>query len=353
MDKKVTISEVADRAGVSKATVSNYLNKRYDRMKEETKKRIQEAIDSLDYVPSISARRLSAKEKSKTIGLIIPRNLAHVFDTMYYPTVFNAIGKISEETGYSVLIYVQNKQVADDNLDYLLGLAKSLVDGFLIFALSPEDRYFKEFEKNKIPYVCVGEIPHYVDYNFVATDHGQGIRDAVNYLIELGHKKIALVTEDKLSVVDEARKNTYKQVLMEHGIDYEKKYCRSFLSEEVTEQVPRFLKGLFEDKDRPTGILIPANLLHYLKKAVKENDLYIPKDLSVIAIDYYDIYYPEYVRFQDREYTKIPSAAYKVSEKAFEKLIELIENPEKGFASYLEPVKLEIGKTTGVKREEV
>lgn len=75
-DKKVTIAEVAKRAGVSKATISNYLNKRYDRMKEETKDKIQEAIDALGYIPSISARRLSAKEKSKTVGLIIPGNLA-------------------------------------------------------------------------------------------------------------------------------------------------------------------------------------------------------------------------------------------------------------------------------------
>ena len=109
-DKKVTIAEVAKRAGVSKATISNYLNKRYDRMKEETKDKIQEAIDALGYIPSISARRLSAKEKSKTVGLIIPGNLANVFDTMYFPQVFDSVGKAAEKQGYSVLIYAQNSK---------------------------------------------------------------------------------------------------------------------------------------------------------------------------------------------------------------------------------------------------
>lgn len=149
-DKKVTIAEVAKRAGVSKSTISNYLNKRYDRMKEETNDKIREAIDALGYIPSISARRLSAKEKSKTVGLIIPGNLANVFDTMYFPQVFDSVGKAAEKQGYSVLIYAQNsKKLGDEQMEYLLGLGKSLVDGFLIFSLTPKDRYFKEFEKNK------------------------------------------------------------------------------------------------------------------------------------------------------------------------------------------------------------
>ena len=62
-DKKVTIAEVAKRAGVSKATISNYLNKRYDRMKEETKDNIQEAIDALGYIPSISAQVVGQGKK--------------------------------------------------------------------------------------------------------------------------------------------------------------------------------------------------------------------------------------------------------------------------------------------------
>ncbi|MFR7390987.1 MAG: hypothetical protein ACLUTU_20095 [Blautia faecis] len=61
-------------------------------------------------------------------------------------------------------------------MEYLLGLGKSLVDGYLVFSLTPRDRYFKEFEKNKIPYVCVGKIKDYDDYNYVATDHAQTVK---------------------------------------------------------------------------------------------------------------------------------------------------------------------------------
>ena len=340
MNKQITISDVANYVGVSKSTVSNYLNKKYHHMNEETKSKIQQAVDELGYVPSLSARHLSAKKKNKTIGLIIPGNLSHVFDTMYYPTVFTAVGEISEELGYSVLIYTQNKREEKENMKYLMGLAKSLVDGFLIFDLSPKDRYFKEFEKNAIPYVCVGKIDGYDDYNFVATDHGKGVREALEYLISLGHKKIVLASENKASVVDEVRRNTYKKVM------------DSFQTDGISLKAVEYFEKILHEPDRPTAFAVPANVLHYLKRAVKDNHLYIPEDLSVIALDYYEVYYPEYVRFQNREYTKIKSVVNKVSKKAFQELVKLIEDPEKRFESCLEPVTLEVGRTTGVCRQD-
>lgn len=275
-DKKVTIAEVAKRAGVSKTTISNYLNKRYDRMKEETKDKIQEAIDALGYIPSISARRLSAKEKSKTVGLIIPGNLANVFDTMYFPQVFDSVGKAAEKQGYSVLIYAQNsKKLGDEQMEYLLGLGKSLVDGFLIFSLTPKDRYFKEFEKNKIPYVCVGKIKGYDDYNYVATIMS-GSKRSRGYLVQLGHEKIAMLTEDKVSVVEESRFPAYKEAMEQHGIPYREDYYYSFSCGEIAENAERVFNEMLQKKERPSAFIIPANLTRYLKRAVRGQQFVLP-----------------------------------------------------------------------------
>lgn len=353
-DRKATISDVAKTTGVSKATVSNYLNKRYDRMKPETKERIQEAIEGLDYVPSISARRLSAKEKSKAIGLIIPGNLAEVFDTMYYPTVFGAVGKAAEEAGYSVLIYMKNNGTEEEQLEYLLGLGKSLVDGFLVFALRPEDRYFKEFEKNGIPYVCVGKIAHYEDYHYVATDHGRAVEDSVKYLARLGHRRIAMFVENKVSVVEQIRVEAYEKIMKEMNLEYREDYCRTFYTHEITGEVEKAFSELLGSRERPTAFIVPAHFMRYLKNAVKKSNLYIPnpKDLSVIALEYYETYYPEYVTFQNMEYTRIPSAADRVSAQAFRKLAEMIEKPDMAFESCLETVELKTGRTTGAPAEE-
>ena len=253
-DKKVTIAEVAKRAGVSKTTISNYLNKRYDRMKEETKDKIQEAIDALGYIPSISARRLSAKEKSKTVGLIIPGNLANVFDTMYFPQVFDSVGKAAEKQGYSVLIYAQNsKKLGGEQMEYLLGLGKSLVDGFLIFSLTPKDRDIsKEFEKNKIP--CMWEKSKgYDDYNYVATDRAQAVKEAVDYLVQLGHEKIAMLTEDKVSGSRGKLFQPIKRLWNSMGSLTERTITTAFLAE-IAENAERVFNEMLQKKNVPVHL---------------------------------------------------------------------------------------------------
>ena len=90
--KSVTISDVAKVSGVSKSTISNYLNGNFERMSDETKGKIKKAVEDLGYKPSLSARRLSAKKHSNTVCLAIPRNISHINDTMYYPVVFASIG---------------------------------------------------------------------------------------------------------------------------------------------------------------------------------------------------------------------------------------------------------------------
>ena len=66
----------------------------------------------------------------------------------------------------------------------------------------------------------MGKIKGYDDYNYVATDHAQTVKEAVDYLVQLGHEKIAMLTENKVSVVEESRFPAYKEAMEQHGIPY-------------------------------------------------------------------------------------------------------------------------------------
>lgn len=343
---KTTILDVAKRAGVSKATVSNYLNGRYEKMAEETKETIQKAIEELDYIPSLSARRLSAKESSKTIGLIIPGNMAHVFDTMYYPIVFSTVGELAEKEKYSVLIYAQNSRSEEKNIEYLMGLAKSMVDGFLITNMTVETRFFKEFERNSIPHVCLGKIEDIDDYQFVATDHEKAVELAVDHLVGLEHKQIALLTENKSSVVDDVRWKGYRKALKRHGIEFIDEYCHSFSHEDIRKNIQVYISRLLEKVDRPTAFIVPASLLIYLKQETGRLHLNVPEDLSIVCLEYYKNNFG-YVTFQNKKYTRVESVVDNVCKVAFDKLMEQIHDPSVEFHSYFEPVKLLVGETTG------
>lgn len=193
--KNITISDVAKFSGVSKSTVSNYLNGNFARMSDETNKKIRSAIETLGYTPSLSARRLSSKNHSKTICLAIPRNISQLYDSMYYPVVFSAIGDEAKNLGYNILIYSMDTDNQSQTIEYLKSLASSLVDGILLFDLEEGKPIFREFGRAGVPYVCVGKLYNEEDYNYVASDHAGGLKQVLDYFYTFGHKKAAIITE--------------------------------------------------------------------------------------------------------------------------------------------------------------
>src|SRR5699024_7590258 len=126
MVKRVTISDVAQHAGVSKSTVSQYLNRRYDYMGKNTKEKIESAIKELEYSPNMVARSLKQKS-STTIGVIVA-NILHVFSTQ----VIRAIEDFCHDKGFHVIVCN-----ADDNPNkektYIDMLRAKQVDGIIAF----------------------------------------------------------------------------------------------------------------------------------------------------------------------------------------------------------------------------
>lgn len=342
MKEKATISDVANYAKVSKSTVSNFLNKKYERMTEETKKAITQAIEALDYVPSLSARRLSAKHSSKTICLVIPRNLVYLYDAMYYPTVFKAVGKIAEEKGYNILIFSRNTTSPNNEIEYLKSLAQSLVDGFIVFDLEKDDLYFKEFEKLNIPYICVGKILDYEDYPYVASDHKQSMKNMLKYLLDLGHKRIGVIAEHMSSVVEISRAKAFEEFLEENknsaiNSDYVHipiKYSEKEILEKCQEM---FLK-----EDYPSAVIVSSTFLNPCVQAIEKKGLRVPEDVSVIAFEYYE----SGKNNGYKNFTRVVSKADQISKIAFQKLIEHIEHPEEKISSHLEQLSLIEGETT-------
>lgn len=346
MKNKVTISDVARYARVSKTTVSNYLNQKYEKMADETKETIQQAIDILGYVPSLSARRLSAKEKSKTVCLIIPRNLASAFDNMYFPTVCSAAGKVAEQAGYSVLIYTRARQDMNKQMEFLLGLSQSIVDGFIVFDLMQDHFYFKAFEANHIPYMCVGKIKDYDDYHYVASDHGQAMTDALQHLIRLDHENIAVISDNKNSVVERIRMNAYLDVMQEAGLSFRADNYVNLRTDCTEEEVYHNGMQLFERVDRPSAFLVASAFLHSFLRAVEDYHLRVPEDISLIVLEHYGKSGMKYMGAMSKEFTRVESKAEVVTKKAFQKLLQLIDEPESGVESSLEPLTLIIGETT-------
>jgi LacI family kdg operon repressor len=140
------MADVAKEANVSKSTVSQYLNQRFEYMGEDTKKRVEEAIQKLNYRPNIIARSLRQK-KTSTIGVIVA-NILHSFSTQ----VIRSIEDVCSESNINVIVCN-----ADDNPNkermYIEMLRNKQVDGLIIFPTGGNLDLYQEMEKENFPIV--------------------------------------------------------------------------------------------------------------------------------------------------------------------------------------------------------
>ncbi|MBQ1310876.1 MAG: LacI family DNA-binding transcriptional regulator [Blautia sp.] len=338
----ITIADVAREAHVSKSTVSNYMNGRYEKMSYETRQQIEKTIRSMGYVPNLSARRLSNKRKSRTLCLIIPGNLTRVYDSLYYPTVFHAAEKIAAGENYKMLIYSRGSTVAEDEIHFLKELASSIVDGFLIFDLDPKDRFFLEFEEADIPYICAGQIENFTDYNFVASDHEKAMYDSLKYLTQIGHKRIGIFAPTTASVVEEARRHSIDEFCRNESFD-RSAIVEFHVSDRVTEtEVLNIWRSVLRDEKSPCAFIVSNAIRTSLLIAAQELNLQIPRDISYVNIEYY-----RKGALVNQEQTRVESRADEIVSIMFRELLKQIYEPDKTKRpNIIIPLSLVIGETT-------
>lgn len=346
---KVTIIDVARRANVSQSTVSNYINGRYQKMSLSTQQAIADAIADLGYTPNLSAQRLANKEKSRTICLIIPGKLTHIFDSMYYPTVFRAVEKIAKEKNYKILIYPRDKMKVEEDMQFLRSMASSMVDGYIVFDLSETNLFFKEFEKAHIPYMCVGKIPGYSKYNFVASDHSRALIDSLTYLTQLGHRHIGIILPHDVGVVYRARTNAIAEFCENTGFPEKNIVWYDISGEASEEQLLVQMTEVLSAGNRPTAYILTQSIRPMFLLAASRQGMEVPQDISYVNIEYY----PKGILNAGNQ-TRIEARAQEIARLAFEELLKQIygENQKK-HTNILIPLSLTVGNTTSAVKAEV
>lgn len=341
---KTKIADVARQAGVSKSTISNYLNGRFESMSPKTRDKIEAAIQSLSYVPDITARRLSAKVRCNVICLVIGFSFAETFETVYYPTVMRQVGRAASERGYRTLVYTREGTRNREDMEYLKGLSRSMADGFMLFDLVEDDPYFRSFQEDGVPYVCVGKYDGTDDYHYVATDHAGAICQAVDHLAELGHSRIGIMLEEGFSVVSVTRRRAFAEAMEARGLTARPEYVPTVPVHSVcrNEESYRAFQRTMSMDIPPTAMIVPGNSIYQVERIAAKLGKRIPEDLSLVIVDYSSASYT----YHQRNYTHLASRAGTVSEKAFNNLLAFIEHPEEGFVSEMVPTKLVVGDTT-------
>jgi len=321
-----TIKDVAKVAGVTVTTVSRVLNNR-GYISEATRKKVQEAMEELNYQPNEIARSLF-RRKSNILGLIVP-NVSHPF----FAELTNFIEYYAYEAGYKVLV-CNSYQDSVKEKDYVEMLKRNQVDGIIMGSHTLET---SDYLNKDLPIVAIdrnfeNNIP------FITSDNYNGGKLATNLLVDRGCKKLAHISGPlELNTPANKRYQAFMDVVFERKVPYVIKQAKL----DIFESYEKMAYKLFEEYPDIDGVfassdMIAASIIHVANEIGKE----IPKDLKIVGYD--DINLASLIV---PPLTTIKQPIKEIGQLAVSILIDKIENKETALENVL-PISLVERKTT-------
>ena len=277
---KITIHDVAEKAGVSIATVSRVMNNNYP-VKEETRKKIEDAIEELGYVPNEIARSLILKSTS-SVGIIIPG-----ITNLFFPTIVEEINRELVDNGFTMSLYITE---GDPEMEKIVidSIVSRNMDG--IIAIDPslenlENGYFPSLCKTT-PTIIINADTGSHNCNFISYDEKVGTREAFQHLLNLGHRKISFLRGDR-SLSYDLKEDFYRQLIRENGLKYEKVIIVGRgNSQEVVEKTSIIYGKHLDFDERETAVFACNDLMAVgVINACNKANIKVPEDMSVIGFD--------------------------------------------------------------------
>lgn len=332
MMSNATMQDVAKRAGVSVATVSRVLNGS-DKVVEETRKRVMQACEDLDYSLHLAAQRLRLG-KTNTICVILP------FLTL--PSIVERLRGVQEaliDSGYDLIPFnVGSPEMRDSRLFDLAN--RSRTDGLLIISMPINDKQAARIINNEMPVVLIDSDKP--EFSRVNVDDKEGGRMAGQHLIDLGHRKIGFISshlENPLQFSSTLnRYHGYRRALDEAGVTINPDYRKE--GEHGREEAEEMAISLLQLPDPPTAIFASSDTKAVgVLDAAKKMNINVPEKLSVIGYD----------NIRDAEYlnlTTIQQPLFQAGLVGGETLLDMIDQPQKDPDEIILPVELIIRDTT-------
>ena len=309
-----TISDVAMRAGVSKATVSRVLNNTAV-VNKDTRKRVLQAIEALNYTPSFLAKGMRRK-KTSTFGIIIPD-----FRNPYYSELLKAIEDEARKHEYIAIICTGEMNAAREReyIDYLLSRQ---VEGLVLCCyvnIMENEMYIKDITK-RVPIIVMDQPSFGLPVSSAYADGYKGFKKLLAYLIGNGHRRIGMIRSLHKYPCSESRFVGYMDAMKEHGIEPDQDLVEEseFTAAGGYEAAKRMLA-----KSKPTAIVGVNDLLAIgAMKYIREKGYTVPDEIAIAGHD--NIALSSLVSPQ---LTTVNIPVHKIAEEAITQLIRKIRNP--------------------------
>ena len=313
----VSLKTIAERCGVSTATVSKALNDHQD-ISEATRKRVRQVADELGYFPNAAARALKTN-RSYNIGVLFEEEAGRGLTHEYFSGVLNGLKKQAEKLGYDITFI--NTCFENRKMSYYDHCRYRNFEGVAIVCADFNEPDVVELMNSELPVVTIDYVHH--NCTAVTSNNIQGIEELVKYIYSQGHRKIAYIHGQEGSTVTRERLASFYRAVDELGLELPENYIRTANYLEIQGAAEQ-TKELLNLPNPPSCIIYPDDTsLIGGRNVIIKRGMKIPQDISVAGYDgtmMSQLLYPKL--------TTISQNTELIGEEAAKRLIGTIEKPK-------------------------
>jgi LacI family kdg operon repressor len=282
MPTKATIADVARTAGVSKATVSRFLNHRDTLLSKDIASRVEVAIAALAYSPSPMAQALK-RGRSKLIGLVVA-DVSNPFSV----ALLRGAERACQQAGYLIMLF----NLADDNTreqEAIETLSAYQVEGFILNTLGHDGGAASNAMQQGKPVVLIDRRHHDLQVDFVSLDNTGAMRLAIDHLMERGYRTMLYVTEPIKGVsTREERESAFHRWILNQQRDDRVLVGRTLeCPSEKVDQLDEGLRALYASAPRGQAAVVTSNAVTSLRvvASMARLNLRLGADIGLVGID--------------------------------------------------------------------
>lgn len=305
----ITLKRISEVLGLSISTVSRALKNHPD-ISANTKKRVNELANTLDYEPNINAISLRSK-KNRVLGLIVPS-----VSGFFYDSFISAVEEECRIHSYMLMI-LQSSNDADTEINSLRICRQNRISGlFACLSTKPTSMAaFDRFKEADIPLVFFDKVPEAENYNKVCIDDEAAAKLAAELLLKKNKKNIlAIFGSETISITRTRYKAFQKIISLQNDVKTINEYCDS------SEAAKKTTKIYFSKKQKPDAVFCMSDeILIGVVKSLNDLQIKIPEDTAVLTLS--DGFLP---KIYSPEITYIETSGYKLGKLAFTKMLNCL-----------------------------
>ncbi len=339
---EITIKDIAKQCGVGVSTVSRAINNHPD-INPETKKMILEVIDQTGFIPNNSARNLKRTD-AKCIAVLV-KGITNPF----FSSMIQIIEEETQRNKYALVL--RHVEPQEDEIDVALELEKEKRLRGIVFLGGKFEHSEEKIRKLKVPFIfsTIGvNVPDQInrmEFSNIAVDDRLESKKMTEYLLDLGHREIALITERSERPIGRLRMEGFRRAFAEHGLDVPDRlicYVQEDIEHYSMENGYLTAKKLLESGQEVTAIYAVADALAIgACRAALEAGKRIPEDISVAGYDGIEM-----GEYYNPKLTTIKQPVEEMAKKTIRLLLDVI-GERKEHQQIVFPAELVVRESTG------